>query len=686
VILSGLLFLNSCEKEEPVDDHIRLDSFGPSPVLRGGDLKFIGNKMNLVTSVELSSGVSVTTFKNKAEDQITIVVPDATVTGPVTLKTPEGDIHGKTILTISEPISITSFAPGSIRPGGTLTINGTYLNLVTEVIFNNKKSVTTFASQSQTKIEVLVPEDAQSGIIVVSNGMPEPILVESLTALDVALPSVTGFSPDPVKAGTELTITGTNMDLTKSVTFAGGAKVTSFNSIDADKVVLNVPANAQDGPVKIAVASLVEVTSASSLTMKVPVITNVSPNPAKNGQQITVTGIDLDLITGVRFGGDKAGQLLGGSSTEITVGVPLDAIDGLLTFQTASTKSVSSPGSINMVLPTIGDINPLDIQFNNTLTISGTDLDLAVKVVFIGGTESPVTVLDANTITAVVPVGTQSGPITIETTNGSVIGTSISITILASTSAVITSMPSSAKPGQLIDIVGENFEEVTAVIFPDDVPATMYGLKTPTLIQVVIPLDVKKGKGKLKLITANGEEVESPEINIQGVDDVVDPALVFFNFDGLNKWWGDTGDNENDASLSLDGSTYFRVNNSLNGWTGFFWRNSKDNFPADVIGANASNYVLKFDINVLDPISGGEFAWRFKGGGQDYWYYWKPWATEGPYKTDGWITVTIPLTDFYSGSNQLTDLSIINEDFGVAFNNGSSSVNACFDNVRFQLK
>lgn len=214
----------------------------------------------------------------------------------------------------------------------------------------------------------------------------------------------------------------------------------------------------------------------------------------------------------------------------------------------------------------------------------------------------------------------------------------------------------------------------------------MFGIKTATLIQVVIPLSTKTGVGVIKLITKNGEIIESPPINIQGVDPVKDPSLVFFNFDNLGLWWGDTGGPENDPALTLDGSNYFRVNKSCNGWTGLFWRNGQNNFPGATIGTNVANYVLKFDINVLEPITGGELAWRFKGSSGDFWHGWKPWATSGSYKTDGWVTITIPLTEFYDGAKQIADMSTITEDFGVAFNAGASQVNATIDNVRFELK
>ncbi len=276
----------------------QLLSFGPSPVLRGGDLRFIGTNLDKVTSVVLANNVEVNTFKTKTADQLVLVVPEATVDGKVVLKTPQGDIQTKTELKISEPITITSFSPAAARPGAIISIEGTYLNLVKHVIFSNKKTVndTAFVSQTKTKIEVKVPEDAKTGLFVISNGAVDPILVESATELLVSLPVVTQVSPTPVKAGTALTIDGTDLDLTREVIFNGGSKVSSFTSASATQLVLNVPADAKDGAIKLVVASLVEVVTTQEVVMAVPTITSISPNPAKTGSSVTVSGVDLDLI------------------------------------------------------------------------------------------------------------------------------------------------------------------------------------------------------------------------------------------------------------------------------------------------------------------------------------------------------------------------------------------------------
>ncbi len=119
-LMAVAILSDSCKKEDDdggIGTAVQLLSFGPSPALRGGNLSFIGHNLDQVTSIVLSNNVSVSTFVTKTSELIVITVPEATVDGLVVLKTPSGDITTKTILTISEPIKLTSFSPQNARPG-----------------------------------------------------------------------------------------------------------------------------------------------------------------------------------------------------------------------------------------------------------------------------------------------------------------------------------------------------------------------------------------------------------------------------------------------------------------------------------------------------------------------------------------------------------------------------------------
>lgn len=167
-----------------------------------------------------------------------------------------------------------------------------------------------------------------------------------------------------------------------------------------------------------------------------------------------------------------------------------------------------------------------------------------------------------------------------------------------------------------------------------------------------------------------------------GPDPVADTDLVFFDYDGKNPYWGEVA-SENEAALSLDGSNYGRINmqTGTTAWVDLLWRNGNTLNGGDVVGSNVGNYSLKFDINVLEPINAGMFRIRFNDSdGVDAFYNWQPWVDSGePYSTDGWTTVTIPCSVL-----GVPDFSLIDAEFGMAFEGADILLNFAIDNVRFE--
>ena len=558
LLLAGVL-VAACNNDDDGDPSnlIQLNSFGPSPALRGGELKFIGKNLDKVTAIVLPGSGEITSFVTKTPQLVVIEIPEATTEGKVILKTPNGEIETLTVLGISEPISITSISPAVVRPGETITIEGTYLNLIEQIVFASNKAVSEFESQSKTKMEVKVPVDAETGPLVLFTGVDSeeeiPIEVESESPLVVTLPQAVSLTPNTLRPGVDMTIAGTDLDLATTVVFPGGTRVDKedFTITEEGEIVVTVPANAEDGNIILIAESLVETESADPLTMVVPTINSVSPNPGKTGNNITVTGADLDLITSVSFSGqtegegDKAtvqqtnGEILeGGTATQIIVKIPTDATEGVVNFHTDAKKTVSSEDVLTLVKPAISSISPLAVETRENITITGSNLDIVEKVIFQGNIEGEIVSSSETELVVKVSPKSLSGKVTLIATNSVEVISDQFLDIEFGIVPTITSVPEFTKPGQMITIEGTDLHLTVDVIFPENVKATSFGLKSATKLEVVVPADAEIGIGKIKLVTTVGEFVESPEINIEGeiAHYIYDEALNTAHWDQWGGW------------------------------------------------------------------------------------------------------------------------------------------------------
>ena len=653
VVGAGLLF-TSCEGKEEEDTRVVLQSFGPMPIARGAELKFIGLNLDRVTAVILPENISITSFTKKEARLLTLTVPQEAVPGYVVLKTPDGDITTKTMIGFSEPVSIAGFTPATVKAGDELTITGDYLNLVKEVILTDRITVAEddFISHSRTEIKLTVPAEAQTGKIAVSNGDEEPIIVYSASTLTVTLPAFTTVTPNPVKAGTNLTIAGTNLDLVLSVRLGGGKVIEAgdFVSHSATQIVLTVPADTKDGKVILVPASGVEVSTETDLVMVVPTL-SVTPVTLKNGADITVTGTNLDLIDHVIFGGNKQGTIkAGGTATQILVTVPDDAVDGVVTFVTKADKEVTGP-NLTMIVPAFSSFSPTSARANTTITISGTDLDLVTKVIFTGDLEGAIGARTETSLAVTVPVGARTGKITIETKNGTRVVSAIDFTLQANLPTFGSYTEFRGEPGKILTINGTNLLLVKELIFPGNVPATAYGVKTDTRIEVYVPMNVTRGYGTIALLTYEGEQGIFPQIFFGATDPVVDPALMINDFevgaDGHDLGWDNWGgavELGNDPAIAISGNYMHGVLPALNGWT-WIWGCNHSQLPKPSV--TKADHYLKMDVNITRPFAPGTGSFTMKLAGTDIDIgHLGIQNSDGSWSTPGWITITFDLATY----------------------------------------
>lgn len=360
VLLSSLTF-TACDTND-VDTNqykggISLNVFGPSPVLRGGELRFLGCGMDQVASVLIPGCDAITDIQLISAEEIRVIVPQTALPGYVTLMLRNGEsIVTKTQLTYSEPVSIESFSPETVRPGDVLTIKGEYLNLMHQVIFAENvivsdeviaeeeatEATSKFLKHTRNEIQVRVPEEAQSGKIILSDGAEIPNRLYSEVELQVVLPSVVEVADyNNIKPGAIMTVTGENFDLVKEVRMENGEKVEFEFSTENKTLQFTLPANAVSGFIYVVPASGVQIPVAS-IELAKPGNFSCATSDVAAGGQITIQGENLDLVSAVIFSGEVEGEIISQSPEQLIVSVPALAQSGNVTFKMANGEQVSA--------------------------------------------------------------------------------------------------------------------------------------------------------------------------------------------------------------------------------------------------------------------------------------------------------------------------------------------------------
>lgn len=378
------------------------------------NITITGTKLNWVEGVVFERD-TVDEFVSQTATELVLQVPATAKTGKLLIiggGTEPAFVETETELIVTLPV-VTALAPTSMKTGEDLTITGANLDLVKEIMFTgvSEAMAAEFVSQTATEIVVTVPANASTGVLtLIANSDVEVVTIQQLA---VVLPAVTALSPNAVKHGENLTISGTNLDFVNEIKFkgVGEAKTTEFVKQTATELVVKVPDNASTGTLTLVARSGVEVATTQEMNIVLPAISTLSPSPIDPGQDLTISGTNLDLVKSIKFqGGAEATAFVSKTANQIVVKVPMNAKKGALTLTTIKNYVVETAAEVTIILPIITSVTPEPVIAGNYLTISGTELNQVKSVVFTGGaTVSTFVAQNDNQIVLTVPAAAKTG-------------------------------------------------------------------------------------------------------------------------------------------------------------------------------------------------------------------------------------------------------------------------------------
>ena len=322
-------------------------------------------------------------------------------------------------------VNILAFGPMPITRGATMRLTGTQLNNVKEVLFpegNQKLTPSTtyisgeFTLQSSEEMTVTIPDQCVPGKLrlVTNDGQTIESASNITFAEEIKASSIT---PNPIHPGEVVSIKGDYVWNIGQVVFFDHV------TVDAEDFLLNtrseiqviVPAEAKTGDVAYNDGSDgAENISIGTLTIDEIKATGVSnPNP-EFGEEITITGENLDLVTSIDFPAvaDVPFQVANdGKSVRVTV--PDNTVSGSVTLNSAS--GITTSVDIAVPLASVSSTEPVkDVKVGQTITIKGDKLDRIIHLVLpaIDGAFTDFT-QTATQITFVVPEGMGDGKVTL---------------------------------------------------------------------------------------------------------------------------------------------------------------------------------------------------------------------------------------------------------------------------------
>lgn len=408
------------------------------------------------------------------------------------------------------------------------------------------------------------------GFLLVLAGMISVISCKKDSDPNSGIISLLSFGPTGAMPGDTLRFFGTRLDQVTEIQFAGtGAAVISsaFISQKAEMILLKVPVQAEQGYVTLKTSGG-DIVSKTRFNLKVlPVITTMTMQ-ARPGENLTISGQYLNWVSSVTFADSKqVDTFVSRTISQLVVKVPMDAQSGLLVLSYGGTmpEKMQTKDTLKVALPQATAMTPNPAKHADNITITGTNLDLVMKVSFAGVPTAVTSFVSkaATQLVVKVPAGAQKGKLVFEAASGVQTTTAADLDVLL---PVLTAMaPNPVDPGGQLTLTGTNLDLVSSVTFSNAPAVTSFVSRSATRIVVGVPMGVLKGKISLGVLNSTIIIQSNNILDVTG--SAPDPTISFpiykdaitSNWSGwIGGGWGGTSNRDN-ASPVREGAKSIRI-------------------------------------------------------------------------------------------------------------------------------
>nr|WP_319397536.1 glycan-binding surface protein [uncultured Carboxylicivirga sp.] len=425
----------------------------------------------------------------------------------------------------------------------------------------------------------------------------------------------------------------------------------------------------------------------------IPTVSGITPSQnVFPGDIIAIEGSDLEQIHIIRIGEVfliKESGIISKTDEKLEFELPAEAPEGEV-FVVSSEETIPNvlAGEITLQKSIIETVEPEVVEPGTVISVFGQYLHLVAEV-WVGNVELVNITIDADNtiITATCPENIETGFLKLIMVNGIEITYPNPIT----KKEVILPVVGSITDGYLnesIKITGDNLDQVTAIVFQDDLVVNSIDFVTlqQREIEVIVPVDAKTGLVTAILKSTDGDVV-TPEFTLEERESNVDPitpeTIVIIDYEvhgGHDGSW-DPGWSGGTEIVTEAENTFLITNADVDGWI-MNCNHQSDGAPSHLI-ENVENYILKLDVRVQEGVTGAdEAAMQFVLGDEGNGPGWV-WFGAGllPASTNGsWVTISIDPTDI--GLSGDVDLRTgTNGLYG-----GVVPAGVSFDNLRFDPK